>query len=119
VTAEKNIADSPAEIRGSVERTLEQEVAPLREIDPEIATMSGLFYRTLRITSDEFTAAVASADDENAVLAWLLSRVNDEQIVKWNHRLFAIRLADVRPEGYSLLRSYLSGRLKVDHPVGT
>jgi len=33
---------------------------------PEIATMSGLFYRTLRITSNEFTAAVASADDENA-----------------------------------------------------
>lgn len=73
---------------------------------PEIATLSGLFYRTLRITSDEFTAAVASADDENAVLAWLLSRVDDEQIAKWNHRLFAIRLADVRPEGYSLLRSY-------------
>jgi len=73
---------------------------------PEITTMSGLFYRTLRITSNEFTAAVASADDENAVLAWLLSRVDDEQIAKWNDRLFTIRLADVRPEGYSLLRSY-------------
>ncbi len=73
---------------------------------PEITTMSGLFYRTLRITSDEFTAAVAGAGHENAVLAWLLSRVDDAQIAKWNHRLFAIRLADVRPEAYSLLRSY-------------
>ena len=73
---------------------------------PEITTMSGLFYRTMRITSDEFAAAVASADDESAVLAWLLDRVDDEQIAKWNDRLFAIRLADMRPEAYSLLRTY-------------
>ena len=72
----------------------------------EIATLSGLFYGTLRLTSDEFTVAVASADDEKAVLAWLLERVDEERIAKWNQRLFAIHLADVRPEQYALLRSY-------------
>jgi len=75
-------------------------------LDDKIPTMSGLFYRRMGVTHEEFKAEVATAADDAEVLAWLRARIDDEQIVKWHRLLFAVCLADVRAEDRSRVIAY-------------
>jgi len=68
--------------------------------------MSGLFYRRMAVTHEEFKAAVASAADDAEVLAWLRARIDDERVAKWHRQLLGIRLADVRTEDRSRVIAY-------------
>lgn len=64
-------------------------------LDDTVPTMSGLFYRRMGVTHEEFKNAVASAADDAEVLVWLRARIDDERVAKWHRQLFGIRLADV------------------------
>ena len=75
-------------------------------LDDGIPTMSGLFYRRMAVTHEEFNAAVASAADDAEVLAWLRARIDDERVAKWHRQLLGIRLADVRTEDRSRVIAY-------------
>ena len=60
-----------------------------------IVTMSGLFYRRMGITHDEFAAAVREAATDDDIAAWLRPRIDDEKIAKWHKQLLAIRVCDI------------------------
>ena len=61
----------------------------------DIVTVSGLFYRRMGITHDEFAAAVRDAQTEDDVAAWLRPRIDEEKIAKWHRQLLEIRLCDI------------------------
>jgi len=75
-------------------------------LDDAVPTMSGLFYRRMGVTHEEFEKAVASAVGEAEVLAWLRARVDNERIAKWHRQLFEVRLSDVRSEDWSQVVAY-------------
>lgn len=81
--------------------------------DDNIPTISGLFYRRMGVTHEEFTATVASAADDADVLAWLRARIDDERVVKWHQQLFGVRLADVTTEARSRVIAYYPVATKV------
>ncbi len=64
-------------------------------LSDEVVTMSAMFYRKMGVTHEEFAAAVASADSEDDVAAWLRARIEPAQVDGWHARLFGIRLADI------------------------
>ena len=78
----------------------------INELDDTIPTMSGLFYRRMGVTHEEFAHVVAGAADEAEVLAWIRARVDDERIAKWHRQLFRVRLTDVRREDWSRVVGY-------------
>jgi hypothetical protein len=67
-------------------------------LSPDVPTMSSLFYRRMGITHDEFVAAVAEASDDDAVAAWLHSRVEESAIAKLKSQIMAIHVGDLAPE---------------------
>ncbi len=64
-------------------------------LHPGIVTMSGLFYRRMGITPEEFAAAVRDAATEDDVAAWLRPRIDAEKLAKWHRQLLEIRVCDV------------------------
>jgi hypothetical protein len=61
----------------------------------DIATVSALFYRKMKMSHDEFAAAVAGAGSEDEVAAWLRQRVDQTQIDRWHAQIFAIKVGDI------------------------
>jgi Domain of unknown function (DUF5069) len=79
-------------------------------LSDEVVTMSAMFYRKMGITHEEFTAAVASAETDDDVAAWLRARIEAAQVVGWHARLFGIHLSDIP--------SPTRERVLERHPVG-
>ena len=72
----------------------------------EIPTLSGLFYRRMRITHEEFASAVASAESDADVVAWLRARIDDRAVEKFTAQLLSIRLGGIPEEGRPALQVY-------------
>ena len=79
-------------------------------LSDEVVTMSAMFYRKMGITHEEFAAAVASAESDDDVAAWLRARVDATQVDGWHARLFGIHLSDI-PEA-------TLARVLERHPAG-
>jgi hypothetical protein len=75
----------------------------------EIPTLSGLFYRRMHVSHEEFTAAVASAETDADVAAWLRTRIDDRAVEKFTAQLLAIRLGGIPEEGRPAVRAYYPG----------
>ena len=73
----------------------------------DIVTVSGLFYRRMGITHDEFAAAVRDAQTEDEVAAWLRTRIDDEKLAKWHRQLLGMRVCDIpSPEREAVLDNH-------------
>jgi hypothetical protein len=68
-------------------------------LSPGIATLSSLFYRRMGITHDEFSAAVAEAADDAAVVAWLRARIDDRAVEKFTQQLLGLKLGSIPEDG--------------------
>jgi uncharacterized protein DUF5069 len=60
-----------------------------------VRTLSAGMYHLFGFTHEEFTDAVAGAQDESAVAAWVRARVGDEAVAKWNDAVLTRRIADI------------------------
>ncbi len=76
---------------------------------PDIVTVSGLFYRRMGITHDEFAAAVRDAQTEDDVAAWLRARVSPELAVETSAKLALMTMDRLPPE--------FQARVRENHPV--
>ncbi len=74
-----------------------------------IPTMSSLFYHRLGIAHEEFAAAVARADDDAEVAAWLRARVDDAAVAKLRNQLLALRLGALALEARAGVNALYSG----------
>lgn len=73
----------------------------------DMPTLSALFFRRFGCTQDEFVAAVAAAEDDAAMIAWLRERADQEKVEAWNARLTAIHMRDLGEQvRTTLLRLY-------------
>jgi hypothetical protein len=64
-------------------------------LSPAIPTLSSLFYRRMGVTHEEFSAAVAEAADETAVVAWLRARIDDRSVEKFTQQLLGLKLGGI------------------------
>ncbi len=60
-----------------------------------VRTLSAGMYHVLGLAHEEFVATVAGAEDENAVAEWVLARVDDEAVAKWNAGVLTRRISDI------------------------
>jgi hypothetical protein len=70
-------------------------LGPYIVLRPDLPTISSLFYYRTGIVHDEFVAAVAAAESEAAVGAWVRGHASDEQLEKWNAQILNTKLSDL------------------------
>jgi hypothetical protein len=82
-------------------------LGPYLILHPGIVTVSGLFYRRMEITDDEFAAAVRDAQADDDVAAWLRPRIDDAKLEKWHRQLLGMRLCDIpSPERDAVIENH-------------
>jgi hypothetical protein len=75
----------------------------------DMRTLSGMFFRRLGTTPDEFAAAVAAAADDAAVVDWLRGRVDRDNVDKWNALVSGIRMRDLDEATLSIITRFYGG----------
>ena len=75
-------------------------------LNPDVNTLSQLFYRRMGISHEEFTAAVASAEDDAAVVSWLRGRIDDAAVEKFTRQLLGIKLGALSEDTRAAMRRY-------------
>jgi hypothetical protein len=75
-------------------------------LHPEVNTLSGLFYRRMRITHEEFAEAVASAETDADVVAWLQARIDDTSVEKFTRQLLDIKLGALSESDRAAVQQY-------------
>jgi hypothetical protein len=71
-----------------------------------IRTLSGMFFRRLGLTAQEWTDAVAAAPDDAAVAGWLRGKVDRQRIDEWNALLAGIRMRDLEGATLTIFMDY-------------
>jgi hypothetical protein len=72
----------------------------------DMRTLSGLFFRRLGVTLEEFASAVATAPDDDEVASWLRGKVEHEKIDGWNALLAGIRMRDMDEATIANIKHY-------------
>jgi hypothetical protein len=72
----------------------------------DMRTLSGLFFRRLGVSAEDFAGAVAAASDDDAVAAWLCERAPQQKIEAWNALLAGIRMRDIDEASLANIKRY-------------